>query len=138
VIDALIAGRLHGKPAERTSKAGKAYATAKLRVSLGSGEIVWVGVVAFSDSAMAALLSLEDGDSAALAGALNASAYTDKDGHAQPSLDLVVHQLVTPYNVGRRRKAMQPPADPARRADSQPDSGLPFDDPLPSFAGGPA
>jgi hypothetical protein len=45
----------------------------------------------------------------ALAGTLTgASAFTDKEGAARPSLDLVAHQVLTAYHVRRKRKEMQP------------------------------
>lgn len=37
MIDALIAGRVYGTPAERTSKTGKPFAVAKVRAAAGDG-----------------------------------------------------------------------------------------------------
>jgi hypothetical protein len=107
MIDALIAGRLYGAPQERTTKAGKPFARAKLRVVCGNGSAQFVSVVAFVESAVTALLALSDGDSAALAGNLTAGAFVDKGGAARPSLDLVAQQVLTEYHVQRRRKAVR-------------------------------
>lgn len=125
VIDGLIAGRLYGAPTARTTKAGKAFCTGKLRVTTGNGESVFVSVIAFSTHAVAGLLALSDGDAVALAGALTASAFVDKAGAARPSLDLVAHAVLTPYSVGRKRAAMRPSDAPSAR-DEQP----PVDEPL--------
>lgn len=107
MIDALIAGRIFGKPAERESKAGKAFATAKVRVATREGESVFVNVIAFAPPAVTALLALEDGAGVALARELTPGVWTDKDGKARPSLDLVAHQVLTEYHIARRRKLIR-------------------------------
>lgn len=106
MIDALIAGRLYGTPQSRTSRNGNAFAIAKVRTPMANGESSFVNVIAFSDTAQAALLALADGDSVALAGELKVSVYTNKDGEAKPSLDLTAHAVLTEYHVSRRRKTM--------------------------------
>ena len=106
MIDALIAGRIYGAPQSRTSKNGNPFVTAKIRTPMANGEASFVNVIAFSDSAQAALLALQDGDSAAIAGELKASAYTAADGTAKPSLDLTAHQVLTAYAVTRKRRAV--------------------------------
>ena len=120
MIDALIAGRLYGTPCSRVSRVSRTFATAKVRVATSNGESAFISVVAFSDHAIAALLAFSDGDSVALAGALTASAFTDKEGTARPSLDLVAHQVLTAYHVGRKRKAMQPSDGTQARDESSP------------------
>ena len=107
MIDGLIAGRIYGKPTERTSKTGKPFVVAKVRAATGDGESMFINVLAFSDSAQAALLALGDGDSVALSGSLSQKMWTDKEGNTRPSLDLVAHQVLTTYHVTRRRTAMQ-------------------------------
>ena len=107
MIDALISGKLYGQPTERTSKTGKPFVVAKVRAATGDGESMFINVLAFSDSAQAALLALGDGDSVALTGSLTPKTWTDKEGNARPGLDLVAHQVLTAYHVTRRRNAMQ-------------------------------
>jgi single-stranded DNA-binding protein len=106
VIDALIAGRLHGKPQVRTAKNGNTFATAKVRTPMANGESAFVNVIAFSDTAKPALLALQEGDSVAIAGELKVGTYTAKDGTARPSLDLTAHAVVTEYHVSRMRRAV--------------------------------
>ena len=54
---------------------------------------------------------VSEGDSVAMAGELKVSTYTDKDGAAKPSLDLIAHAVLTEYHVARKRKAMAEPAE---------------------------
>jgi hypothetical protein len=61
MITALISGSLFRNPECRTSKSGKVFATATLRINDGDGS-QYVHVVAFSESAQAELLRLKDGD----------------------------------------------------------------------------
>lgn len=105
MIDALIAGKLHGQPAQRTSKTGKPFVTAKVRTHVGDAD-VFVNVITFSETSKAALLALSDGDSVALSGALKPSAWTDREGNARPSLDMTVSAVLTAYHVTKKRKAI--------------------------------
>ena len=106
MIDGLIAGRIYGKPTERTSKTGKPFALAKVRAAGGDGESLFVNVIAFDAAPCTALLALGDGDSVALSGSLTPKTWTDKEGNTRPSLDLVAHQVLTTYHVTRKRTAM--------------------------------
>lgn len=110
MIDALIAGRVYGQPAERTSKTGKPFAVAKVRAAAGDGESIFVNVVAFDPAPCKALLALADGDSVALSGSLTPKVWTDREGNTRPALDLVAHQVLTAYHVTRKRAAVRPPA----------------------------
>jgi len=107
MIDALIAGRLYGAPQSRTSKNGNVFAVAKVRTSMANGESSFVNVIAFNEVAVTALLALSDGDSAAIAGELKVSIYTDKTGAARPALDLTAHAALTPYHATRKRQALK-------------------------------
>lgn len=105
MIEALITGKLHQRAEERTSKGGRPFVTAKVRAAVSEAEGVFVNVVAFSESAGAALLALEAGDSLALAGTLKPGAWIDREGNPRPSLDLVAAQVMTLYGLKRRRAA---------------------------------
>lgn len=111
MIDALISGKLYGQPKQMTSKAGKPFATAKVRATAGEGDALFVNVIAFDADTVAALLSLGDGDSVALAGSLTPKVWTDKEGNSRPAVDLVAHQVLTAYHVTRKRKAVQKPLE---------------------------
>lgn len=107
MIEALLSGKLAGKPESLHSKSGKPYVRAKLRVPLGADETVFVRLTAFSESACAALLALDDGDAAAVAGTLKPGAWVDKDGTPRSSLDVIVGQVLSVYHLKRRRDAVQ-------------------------------
>lgn len=106
MIGALILAKLHSKPEQRTGKTGRPFMTAKVRAAVADGDAVFISVVAFSESASAALLALDVGDSVALAGTLKPSAWIDRDGNARPTLDLVAAQVLTVYGLAKKRKAV--------------------------------
>lgn len=106
MIDGLIAGKLYGAPQQRTGKSGKPFALAKVRCAAGDGESLFVNVIAFDGDVCSALMALGDGDSVAMAGALTPKVWTDKQGTARPTLDIVAAQVLTPYHVTRKRKAV--------------------------------
>jgi single-stranded DNA-binding protein len=120
MIDALIAGKLYGQPKAKTAKNGSPFVTAKVRAAAGDGESLFVGVIAFSQTAVTALLALEDGDSVALAGELTPRVWTDRDSNAKPAADLVAQVVTTTYHVGRKRKAVQPEPKPAHQGGADP------------------
>ena len=107
MIDALIAGKLHGAPSQKTSKNGNTFTTAKVRVPSGDDSI-FCNVIAFDQDAQSALLALGTGEAVALAGSLKVGTWTARDGAARPSLDMTASQVLTSYHVTRKRKAMQP------------------------------
>jgi hypothetical protein len=104
MIDALIAGKLHGKPTQRTGQSGKPFVTCTVRVAT-EGDPLFASVIAFDPATCAALLALDNGDSVAMSGSLTPKVWT-KDGKARPSLDMVAHAVLTPYHVTRKRRAM--------------------------------
>jgi hypothetical protein len=105
MIDALIAGRIHGKPTERTTSAGKPYATIKVRVPTKDGESLLVNVIAFDPMAVTALLALSDGDPVSMVGEATPKVWADKEGNPRPSLSLLAHAVISPFSVKRKRKA---------------------------------
>lgn len=104
-IEALVLGRLHQRAEQRTSKAGRVFVTAKARTAAGDGESLFVNVIAFGDTACAALLALDAGDSLVLAGTLKPGAWTDREGNARPSVDVVAAQVLTVYGLKKKRDA---------------------------------
>lgn len=106
MIDALIAGKLQGLAEQRTGNSGKTFTLAKVRAAGSDGETLFVNVIAFAEAAGAALMALQDGDPLALAGSLKVKAWTDRQGMAKPSIDLIAAQVLTPYHVKRKRNAV--------------------------------
>lgn len=107
MIDALIGGKLFGKPTRRTGASGKPFVTCKVRVSAGDGDNLICGVICFDPPVGDSLLALSDGDSVALSGALTPKVYMPTGGDPRPALDLVAHAVLTSYHVKRKREAMQ-------------------------------
>jgi single-stranded DNA-binding protein len=95
MIDALIAGRLYGIAEQRTGHAGSNYVTCKVKAMTDDGDGIICNVIAFNDAVRETLLSLEDGASLSLSGALTPKVWTDKQGNARPALDLVAHSVLT-------------------------------------------
>lgn len=129
MIDGLIGGKLHGKPAQRVGQSGKAFVTAKVRTPTANGETLFVNVIAFSESVGASLLALDDGDSVSISGALTPKAWTDRNGEVKPSLDMVAHALLTAYHVTRKRQAVSGKQASSPANDAATDDGFP-DDPF--------
>lgn len=107
-IEALITGKLHKRAEERTGRSGRPFVVASVRAAAGEGESLFVNVCAFSESACAALLALEAGDSLALAGSMTPKAWTDREGNSRPSVDMVAAQVMTLYGLKKRRAAATP------------------------------
>lgn len=105
MIEALVSGKLHGRASQKTSRNGNPFTTAKVRVPAGD-ESIFCNVIAFDDSAQAALLALGDGDAVSLAGALKPGVWVDRQGQARPTLDMTAAQVLTVYHLKRRRAAV--------------------------------
>jgi single-stranded DNA-binding protein len=105
VIDVLIQGRLMADPERKLTKAGRAYAIARLSVTDREGGEHVALLTAFSDEAVAALLALSRGDACAVAGELSVQVWTPEGREPRPSLRLLVHRVLTAYAVQRTRRA---------------------------------
>jgi single-stranded DNA-binding protein len=97
MIDALIAGRMYGHAEERSGQAGSAYVMCKVRAATDDGDMIFCNVIAFNDEVRRILLTLTDGDSVSLSGALTPKAWTDKQGNVRPAIDLIAHKVATAY-----------------------------------------
>ena len=109
-IDALTQGRLMAAPQQRTSKAGNPFTTCRIRVSgagTGESDSLLVNVIAFSDTAQAALMALDAGEAVALAGSLKVGVWQANDGTHKPSLDLIASQVLTTYSISKKRRSAQ-------------------------------
>ena len=106
MIDGLIAGRLMGDASRRVDKAGRTYIVARVLARNKMDEEFIVNVIAFDEAPCAALLELADGEALTLSGALTPKVWTDKQGIARPSLDLIAAQVMTAYHVSRKQVAL--------------------------------
>lgn len=106
MIEALITGTLFSLAEQRQGKNDSTFVLAKVKATTGEGEPLIVNVIAFAAEACAALLALDEGDALALTGALTPKVWTDKQGNTRPALDLVASQVLTVYQVDRKRAAL--------------------------------
>jgi single-stranded DNA-binding protein len=79
---ALITGALFRAPEQKTSKAGKPYVIAMVKVAADNTVEFW-SVMAFSDSVQAELLRLNEGDKISAQGSLKVEPYTARDGQVR-------------------------------------------------------
>ncbi len=110
MIEGLIAGKLVGVAETREGKNGTSFALAKVKAIAGDGESLIVNVIAFATEASSALMALDDGDALALSGALTPKVWTDKQGNTRPAMDMIATQVLTPYQVNRKRMELGFPA----------------------------
>jgi hypothetical protein len=102
MIDGLVAGRLMGDASRRVDKAGHSYIVARVLARNKADEEFIVNVIAFDEAPCAALLALRDGESLTLSGALTPKVWTDKQGNARPSLDMVATHVLTAHHAGHQ------------------------------------
>ena len=106
MIDGLIAGKVYGQPQSRNDANGKLYAFGKVRAATKEGESLFISVIVFGD-AVRPFMALGDGDAVALAGALSPKAWTDKEGQQRPGLDMQAHQVLSMYQLQKKRQQAQ-------------------------------
>lgn len=108
MIDALVTGKVHSTPVVRQTRQNRDYVTVTVRVPLtGEDESTFAHVVAFSESACQALRALSVGDAVSVVGRLTPGAWTDKEGKARPSVDVVADQVLSVYAIRKKRDAAQ-------------------------------
>lgn len=104
MLNVLAQGVLVSDPRERTTAAGKPYATGLLRVPAEDADAMLVSIIAFASDSVAALLALSKGDSCAVAGRAKLSTW-EKDGEQKHGLSVVADRVLTVYAAGKARKA---------------------------------
>ena len=107
MIAALITGTLRCKAERRTSRSGNPYVATRIRVQSGEGSASVVCVVAYAAGVQEALLALDIGEAVAIAGVLSARAWTDRDGVALPTLDLIADQVLTVHHAKHKREVLR-------------------------------
>jgi single-stranded DNA-binding protein len=111
MIAALISGALYKAPEQRTSKSGSKFVTASVRVKTGEA-MQFVRIVAFSETAQAELLRLQDGDSVSAQGEFKAEIYAKDGGEPKLSLSIVADQILALRQPPKDRKAKVPDLRP--------------------------
>jgi single-stranded DNA-binding protein len=90
---ALVSGSIFRAAEQRTSKAGKAYVIATVKVKSGE-ELQWWRVTAFSESVQAELMRLGEGDACSLQGNFKVEIYRPEDGEPKLSLSIVADRVL--------------------------------------------
>ncbi|MBP9941558.1 MAG: single-stranded DNA-binding protein [Comamonas sp.] len=105
MIEGLITGRLTTDPSERTDRFGKTFMVARMRATVGDGNLranagdntpvsLFVNVVAFDPVPCKQLQDLQEGDVVSLVGPLTPKVWTDKQGISYPALDVVAYRVL--------------------------------------------
>ncbi len=81
-----------------------------MRVPAEDAEAMLLSVIAFSESAVAALLALHKGDSCAVAGRASLRTW-EKDGAQKTGLSAVADRVMSAYAAGKTRKAAREPEE---------------------------
>lgn len=121
MLTALASGTLVRDPKQRTSAAGKPFATALMRCPVEDAEPALVSVIAFSEAAVRALLALHQGDALAVAGRAKMTSW-EREGEQRHGLSVVADQVLTAYHVEKRRRQVrgdQQPQDRGRDGDDR-------------------
>ena len=104
MIVGLVSGTLFRDPKACTSKGGRAYTMATVKVSDATGSD-FVRVFAWSDHAREALEGLKDGDALSVTGKLSTEIYTPPNGAARVSLSIAADQLIVLKKPVRKKEA---------------------------------
>jgi hypothetical protein len=101
---AIVSGALHKAAEERTSKAGKPFATLTIRENVNGSTRWWKGI-AFDEGAIAVLKELPAGSPIAVVGEIDAEIWTPEDSSSpRMSWKLTVDAVLT----ARRREKGRP------------------------------
>jgi single-stranded DNA-binding protein len=119
VILALVTGALFRAPEQRTSKAGKPFVTATIRAKDGEAS-QWWRVTAFSETAQADLMRLEEGDSVSVQGAFKDELYQPEGSEPKVSLSIIADRVLALRQPPKERKA------PCRGGAAAFDDSIPF------------
>ncbi|HEY8215380.1 MAG TPA: single-stranded DNA-binding protein [Methylocystis sp.] len=117
----LVTGTLFRAPERKTSRNGRDYAAATLKVREGENGSTFWRLTCFSESAMSELLRLTDGDGVSCQGSMKAEIYKPDNGEPRLSLSLVADQVLALRQPARRRENAAGEPNEPRRYDRAPD-----------------
>jgi single-stranded DNA-binding protein len=111
MLSILLEGVLAAAPVRRMSSKNTPFATAQMRAAGEDGETVWCSLIAFSDTAVDALLALHAGDAVAIAGHASLNHWESSTGEHRVGLRVTVQRVLTVFDAGQRRKRAAVAAD---------------------------
>lgn len=106
MIGALISGTLVADPVERTTREGKPFTTATLRVPAGE-DAIFIGVAAFDQAAAARLAQMRKGGNVSACGVLEQTRWTGKDGAERTGWRLTANEIMSAYSATKKRRAAE-------------------------------
>jgi len=111
MLSILLEGTLTSAPVSRISGKGTPFATVQMRAAGEDGETVWCSCIAFSDTAVDALLALHAGDAVAVAGQASLNHWETSSGEHRVGLRVTVQRVLSVFDAGQRRKRAAAAAD---------------------------
>lgn len=105
-LDVLVQGRLTKAPESRTARNGTPFALAQVSVTMEEGDVL-ASVIAFRPEAVDALLALDKGDAAAVAGRAKVGVWQPREGEPRASLSITAEAVLSAYAIRRKRAAVQ-------------------------------
>jgi single-stranded DNA-binding protein len=111
-VHVMIAGSLFREPTQKTSKTGKPFVVATIKVA-ADNELQFWNVLAFSESAQAEILRLAFGEALTVQGSLKVETYT-KDGEVKVNRTCFADNVLALRQPPRERKETN--SKPARSA----------------------
>jgi single-stranded DNA-binding protein len=99
----LVSGALSRAPELKTSKSGKAYVTATVKLAADGAAEFW-SILAFSESAQAELTRLGEGDKVSAQGSLKVEPYTGRDGQTRINRTVLADHVLALRQPPRERK----------------------------------
>jgi single-stranded DNA-binding protein len=110
MIFALISGQLFRNPKSCTSKGGRAYTAATVKISDATGS-QFVRIMAWSDHARAELEPLQDGAALSISGKLEAQLYAPNGAEPRVSLSIIADQVLVLKKPARKKEAPETSGD---------------------------
>jgi single-stranded DNA-binding protein len=102
MMHVLLTGTLVKPAQSRTTAKGGAFSTALMRVPHAEANASLASLIAFADPARAAILALQPGDALSIVGEAKPTEW-EKEGEIKRGLSVVVSQVLTLYQVDKRR-----------------------------------
>jgi len=109
----LVTGVLQREPETRTSRNGRAFVTATIRVKDGDASQFW-RIFIFSEAAQAEIMRLREGDAIAVQGVPKIEMYRPEGAEPRASLSLVADAVLALRQPPKERKPKPDKAPPPR------------------------
>ena len=126
MTSALISGSLFRAPEPRTSKAGKSFVSATLKVKAGESAQFW-SLLAFGEEAKAELMRLGNGDAIAAQGAMKVETG-ERDGATRLNFTLFADKILALRQPEEKRERKERPQPPDTRTRAERCAGVPDPD----------